>query len=260
MSEVATTNEEQSPEKKRALLEKLLKEKARKNIKSGSLSYGQRALWFMYQIDRKSSAYNIMYAAHVRADVDIAALSRAFQVAINRHATLRTDFKTVHGLPVQQVHPDLERVLERQDARDLDWEQLNQSIQAEADRPFDLEQGPVFRLRLLERRGKTHVLLFTSAHIVSDFWSFDLLFDELELLYQAEVTGQPAVLPALNYEYTNFVQWQEKMLEGEQGEQHWNYWQNQLAGDLPNLDLPTDYPRPAIQTYAGTELSVPTAR
>lgn len=251
MSEVATTNEEHSPEKKRALLEKLLKEKARKNIKPGSLSYGQRALWFMYQIDRKSSAYNIMYAAHVRADVDSAALARAFQVAVNRHATLRTDFKTVHGLPVQQVHPDLELVLERQDVRDLDWEQLNQRIQAEADRPFDLEQGPVFRLRLLERHGKTHVLLFTSAHIVSDFWSFDLLFDELELLYQAEITGQPAVLSALNYEYTNFVQWQEKMLEGEQGEQHWNYWQNQLAGDLPNLDLPTDHPRPAIQTYAG---------
>ncbi|MDP7268040.1 MAG: amino acid adenylation domain-containing protein [Pirellulales bacterium] len=251
MSEAVSANDKQSPQQKRALLEKLLKEKARKETQSGALSYGQRALWFMYQIDRNSSAYNIMYAAHVRADVDVVALTRAFQASAERHAALRTTFKAVHGLPVQTVHPRLEIVLEREDARDLNWDQVNQRMQAEADKPFILEQAPVFRLRLLERRGNTHVLLFTSAHIVSDFWSFDLLFDELEVLYRSETTGEDAALAPLKYEYTNFVQWQEKMLQGPQGEQHWEYWRNQLDGNLTNLDIPTDRPRPAVQSYAG---------
>ena len=152
MSEAVSANDKQSPQQKRALLEKLLKEKARKETQSGALSYGQRALWFMYQIDRNSSAYNIMYAAHVRADVDVVALTCAFQASAERHAALRTTFKAVHGLPVQTVHPRLEIVLEREDARDLSWDQVNQRIQAEADKPFILEQAPVFRLRLLERR------------------------------------------------------------------------------------------------------------
>ena len=90
MSDVVKSSDSQSAEQKRALLEKLLKEKAEKQSKTGSLSYGQRALWFMYQIDRQSSAYNIMYAAHVRADVDFPALESAFQKLVNRHAVLRT--------------------------------------------------------------------------------------------------------------------------------------------------------------------------
>lgn len=251
MSDVIKKGDEQSAEQKRALLEKLLKEKACKEIKSGPLSYGQRALWFMYQIDRKSSAYNIMYAAHVRADVDVVALTSAFQMLVQRHAALRTTFQTVGGLPVQQVHPTLEVLLEREDARELNWDELNQRIQSEADKPFDLQQGPVFRLRLFERRGDTHVFLFTSAHIVSDFWSFDLLFDELEIVYRAEVTGESAELSPTQFEYASFVQWQEEMLQSEQGDQLWNYWHEQLSGELPNLDLPIDRSRPPVQTYAG---------
>ncbi|MEE2781457.1 MAG: amino acid adenylation domain-containing protein [Planctomycetota bacterium] len=251
MSDVVKSSDSQSAEQKRALLEKLLKEKAEKQSKTGSLSYGQRALWFMYQIDRQSSAYNIMYAAHVRADVDFPALESAFQKLVNRHAVLRTHYQAVNGLPVQKVHPEVEVSLVREDARDWDWDELNRQIEAEADRPFDLEAGPVFRIKLYERRGDSHVFLFTSAHIASDFWSFDLLFDELEILYRGEITKTPADLPPIQYEYASFVQWQEEMLQGDQGQKLWDYWHKQLDGPLPNLDLPTDRPRPAVQTYRG---------
>tara|TARA_Y100001933_G_scaffold263432_1_gene324772 strand:- start:21215 stop:26581 length:5367 start_codon:yes stop_codon:yes gene_type:complete len=251
MSDVVKSTENQSAEQKRALLEKLLKEKAEQQAKTGSLSYGQRALWFMYQIDRNSSAYNIMYAAHVRSDVDVPALENAFQTLVMRHPVLRTTYQAVGGLPVQKVHPHVESKIVREDARDLDWETLNQNIEAEADRPFDLEQGPVFRLRIYERRGDSHVFLFTSAHIASDFWSFDLLFDELESLYQGEIVGTKVDLPTLSYDYWGFVKWQEEMLQSEQGHKLWDYWQDQLGGELPNLDLPTDRPRPAVQTYRG---------
>ncbi len=251
MSDVVKSTDKQSAEQKRALLEKLLKEKAEKQAKSGPLSYGQRALWFMYQIDRNSSAYNIMYAAHVRADVDVAAFERAFQKLVERHAVLRTTYEAVSGLPVQKVHSSCDVEIAREDAQDLNWEELNHRIATEADRPFDLEKGPVFRLRLYNRRGEGHVFLFTSAHIASDFWSFDLLFDELELLYRAEVTNTTVELPPLTYDYWGFVQWQEEMLQGDQGKKLWDYWHEQLGGDLPNLDLPTDRPRPSVQTYRG---------
>jgi len=251
MSDVVKPTGKQSAEQKRALLEKMLKEKADQQIKSGPLSYGQRALWFMYQIDRKSSAYNIMYAAHVRSDVDVPSLENAFQKLVSRHAVLRTNYQAVSGLPVQNVHASGEVAIAREDARDWDWEELNRRIKAEADRPFDLEKGPVFRLRIYERHGHGHVFLFTSAHIASDFWSFDLLFDELEVLYRGEIKNTVVELPPLTYDYWGFVQWQEEMLQGEQGKKLWDYWHEQLSGDLPNLDLPTDRPRPSVQTYRG---------
>ncbi|MEK6250309.1 MAG: amino acid adenylation domain-containing protein, partial [Planctomycetales bacterium] len=251
MSDATETGTERSAEEKRELLARLLKERANKDIKTGPLSFGQRALWFMYQLDRHSSAYNIMYAAHVRADLDVEALQRAFQSILNRHSALRTTYSTANGLPVQQVHPTPQFNLEQTDARSLSWQQIEQRLQEEADRPFDLEKGPVFRLQLFKRAGDTHILLFTSAHIVSDFWSFDLMFDELELLYRGEITGEAAPLPALNYDYSSFVEWQEEMLQSDEGERLWDYWHNQLDGQLPNLDLPLDRPRPPLQSYAG---------
>ena len=100
------------------------------------------------------------------------------------------------------------------------------------------------------------MLLFTTAHIATDFWSFDLLFDQLQQLYRANMQGatlraDPANLAPLEYSYLSFVQWQEEMLEGPAGQRHWDYWRGQLAGELPNLDLPLDRPRPPLQTYQG---------
>jgi|GEM_PF-118941 len=261
MSDPTEPNSELSAEHKRELLAQLLQQQARPQPVQRSLSYGQQALWFLYQMDRQSAAYNIMYAAHVRADVDRQALQCAFHDLVRRHAALRTTFATVGGMPMQQVHPDCEVRLEEIDARNLSWPEVRQRLEIEANQPFDLERGPVFRIQHLQRKGATGVLLFTTAHIVTDFWSFDLLFDQLQQLYRTHVQGaakhanvdhaQEAHLTPLNYSYLSFVQWQEEMLQGPAGARLWNYWGEQLAGELPNLDLPLDRPRPPLQTYQG---------
>jgi len=274
MSDTSEPSPKLSADKKRELLAQLLQQQARPqsaeprdaqgHAQGHPLSYGQRALWFLYQMDRRSAAYNIMYAAHVRADVDRQALQHAFQTLIRRHAVLRTTYATSGGLPIQQVHSDWDVRLEVFDARGLSWQQIEQRLEQEANRPFDLEQGPVFRIQLLEREGLTGVLLFTTAHIATDFWSFDLLFDQLQQLYRANMQGatphadtqgekgeKGANLAPLKYSYRSFVQWQEEMLQGAAGQRQWDYWRGQLAGELPNLDLPLDHPRPPLQTYQG---------
>jgi amino acid adenylation domain-containing protein len=266
MSDITEPSPELSATKKRELLAQMLQEQTREQTSlqpveethshGQPLSYGQRALWFLYQMDPRSAAYNIMYAAHIRTDVDRQALQHAFHALVRRHAALRTTFATLGGLPMQQIHSDCDVLLEEIDARSMSWQQVQQRLEQEANRPFDLQQGPVFRIQLLQREGSTGVLLFTTAHIATDFWSFDLLFDELQQLYRANVRGatlhaEGANLAGLKYSYLSFVQWQDEMLQGPAGQRQWNYWREQLGGELPNLDLPLDHPRPPLQTYQG---------
>ena len=144
MSDTSEPSAELSVEKKRELLAQLLRQQARPQTvepapaRGHPLSYGQRALWFLYQMDRRSAAYNIMYAAHIRADVDRQALQQAFQTLIRHHAALRTTYATAGGLPIQQVHPDWDVRLEVLDARGLSWRQVEQRLEQEANRPFTL--------------------------------------------------------------------------------------------------------------------------
>jgi amino acid adenylation domain-containing protein len=252
MSNTLDTNTNLSAEEKRHLLAKLLAEKASRQPVERPLSQGQRSLWFMYQLDPKSSAYNVMYAAHIRRDADHTALEKAFQQLVSRHPVLRTTYSMKGGVPAQVIHPEGKFDLQRVDAQSWDWNELQDKIQQSADVPFDLAQGPVIRAEIFERAEGNNVLLMTAAHIALDFWAFDLLFDELDLLYREEVTGQPANLEPVKVDYTGFVKWQEKMLAGDEGERLWDYWRQQLEGNLPSLDLPTDRPRPPVQSFRGS--------
>ncbi len=238
-------------DEKRRLLARILREKSRAEATARPLSYGERALWFVYQLDRQSSAYNIMYAARVRADLRRDALGRAFQRLVDRHAALRTTYGTQNGVPVAWVHPHRSLSLTTIAASTWDEQSLQRQINAEADRPLDLEQDFMVRVCLFERSGPWHVLLVTAAHIAVDFWSLDLLCDELQRLYREETTGQPAALGPPRAQYTDFVRWQERMLAGPRGEQLWNYWRNELTGPLSPLELPTDRVRSPVQTYRG---------
>jgi len=252
MSEVLQPQREQTGDQKRALLAKLLREKAAAATTTSKLAHGQRALWLLYLLDRHSAAYNVMYAAHLRLGVDLGALRKAFDRLVERHAVLRTTYGMEEGQPVQYVHASGKIQLDVIDTAGWSQEELDHRLQAESDLPFDLENGPVVRVKLYQRANERPVLLFVAHHIALDFWSFELLFDELELLYRATVTGQPAELPPTSVAFTDFVRWQEKMLEGPQGQRQWEYWQQQLAAPLPSLDLPTDRPRPPMQTFRGT--------
>lgn len=241
-----------SSEKKRALLAQLLQKKAEQAKSFYPLSYGQQALWFLYQSTPESAAYNTAFTARIRSHVDVPALQRTFQTLVNRHSSLRTTFSTDdNGEPVQVVHGYQEICFNQIDASIWTWDELYKEVVEVYRQPFDLEQGPVFRVTLFTRSEQDHILLLAFHHIVYDGWSLWILLDELRVLYPAEKEGSRISLPLLEVSYADYVRKQAEMFAGPEGEKLWHYWQQQLSGELPVLNLPTDRPRPPIQTNNG---------
>jgi amino acid adenylation domain-containing protein len=239
-----------SAEEKRALLAQLLQKKA-SSPAIYPLSHNQRAMWFLHQLAPESSAYNVVFTARVLSQVDAAALKRAFQALINRHPALRTRFIIQDGEPVQEVQSYQEISFEEIDSSKWTEEELNQQVVSTQKYPFNLEHGPIFRTHLFRQSATDHILMFVTHHIVFDGWSAWLLLDEFKTLYVAERNGTKANLPPIETKYSDYVQWQAQMLAGPEGERSGQYWSQQLAGELPVLNLPTDRPRPPVQTFQG---------
>ncbi|MGH3634907.1 MAG: non-ribosomal peptide synthetase, partial [Mycobacterium sp.] len=237
-----------SAERKRALLSQLLIEEAENAASVYPLSYGQQSLWFVHKLAPASAAYTITYAGRISGELDVPALERAAQALVNRHPMLRTTYAERDGQPVQLVHPHWPVRIARHSLGAGESE-LEDWIRREPDRPFDLHTGPVLRLTLLQRTPDEHVLLLTVHHIAVDFWSIDVMLDELRLLYAAEHGANPPPPPAERY--VDYADRQTRALAGAEGERLWEYWRDQLAGELPVLALPTDRPRPTVQTYDG---------
>jgi hypothetical protein len=240
-----------SPAEKRALLAELLRKQARDSKSLYPLSYNQQGIWFLYQLAPDSPVYNVNFAARISSDVNVPALRRALQSLLDRHPSLRTTFPAHSGKPVQQIHEHLKVSFAEVDGSTWSGDELNARLLDEAYRPFDLERGPLLRVSLIMRSARDHILLLVVHHIAIDFWSLAILLDELGVLYPAESAGVKAHLPPLALQYTDYVRWQAEMLAGPEGERLWAYWREQLAGQLPVLDLPTDRPRPAVPTHQG---------
>jgi hypothetical protein len=236
---------------KRALLARLLRKKADHSQSVYPLSYNQQGIWFLYQLAPESTVYNVTFAARICSELDIDALRGAFQALVDRHPSLRTTFSVNAGIPVQQVHENPKVHFEQTDAASWTGDELNTRLIADAYRPFDLERGPILRVSLFARSAQEHILLLAVHHIVIDFWSLAIILNEIGVLYPARKAGLPAVLPPLNAQYIDHVRCQAEMLAGADGEGLWRYWHKQLSGHLPVLNLPTDRPRPPIQTYRG---------
>ncbi|HEX8709306.1 MAG TPA: condensation domain-containing protein, partial [Pyrinomonadaceae bacterium] len=219
-------------------------------ISEHPLSHGQKALWFLHQLAPESAAYNLSAAVRLLSEVDPQALQRTFQALVDRHPSLRTTFSASSAEPVQRIHY-MSVNFQHEDASQLDDAQLNQRLVEYAHRPFDLEEESLLRVNLFSRSASEHVLLLAVHHIVADFWSLAVLMHEMGILYQEELAGASSVLPPLALQYTDYVRWQEEMLAGSEGENLWAYWQEQLADAPPVLNLPTDRPRPPVQTYSG---------
>lgn len=219
------------------------------------LSWGQQALWFLQELAPSSAAYNIASAARIRGRLEVAALERAFQSLVDRHRCLRTGFAVIQGQVVQRVSEQAEMCFLYEDASDWPEAFLNDRLIKEAHTPFDLREGPLMQINLFARSHEAHVVLLVVHHIIADFWSMSVLLDELAVLYSAEKNGARAALPPLEVGYQDYVRWQEEMLASQEGERHWAYWQKQLAGDLPYLNLHTDRPRPPAQTFNGASES-----
>ncbi|MBI4587207.1 MAG: amino acid adenylation domain-containing protein [Candidatus Rokubacteria bacterium] len=251
MSDLPKRLSQLSPGEKRALLAELLRKGGRKPRSSYPLGYTQQGIWFLYQLAPEMAAYTISVAAHIRSAIDVAALRQAFQALIDRHPALRTTFTVRNGKPIQEVHDHAPLRFEETDASTWSPAELKERLVQEAHRPFDLERGPVLGVTLFRRSAGDHVLLVAVHHIAIDFWSFVVLMDDLSILYPAQATGLAPSLPPLPMHYADYLAWQADMLAGPEGERLWSYWRRQLAGELPVLDLPTDRPRPPVQTFAG---------
>ncbi len=219
------------------------------------LSFAQKRLWFIDQMQPGSPAYNIPVALRLRGRLDRATLERSLKTIVGRHAALRTVFPIVDGEPAQVVVPEGSFALP---CRDL-FEPGVAGPEAEALRlaredgsaPFDLARGPLFRARLLRLDEDDHVLLLTMHHIVGDGWSIGVLLGELQALYEAFLLGRPPVLPDLPLQYADYAEWEGNRLRGDLIDRQVAYWRKQLAGAPSSLDLPTDRPRPQVATFRG---------
>ena len=218
---------------------------------STSLSYGQQALWFLQQLAPSSAAYTLSYAARLHGMLDVTALSKAWSRLIARHEVLRCRFVTLDGSPRQHFDATAAAALNVEDASRWTEEELIERLQAEAGHPIHVEDGPVCKARLFKRSTGEHVLLLMAHHIAVDLWSVGILMRELRLLYAEETGHGPADLPNSEWSYRDYVAWQEALVAGPDGERLKGYWQQQLAGSTLNLALPTDRPRPPVQTYHG---------
>ncbi|HJT30041.1 MAG TPA: amino acid adenylation domain-containing protein, partial [Pyrinomonadaceae bacterium] len=217
------------------------------------LSYGQRAMWFLYRLAPESPAYNIPVAVRIPGELDSAAFRHAFESLIARHASFRATFHESPdgGGPVQRISEQAAFDFAELDASDWSEAQLRAHLLSEAHKHFDLGTGPVLRVTLLERSAHERVLLLVVHHIVADFWSLATMMRELAAFYDAARDGQSPSLPALALEYTDYVRLQSRAIEGQQGERLAAFWEKQFESEPPKLDLPTDRPRPPVQTFVG---------
>jgi hypothetical protein len=253
---------------KRALLEKRLQSRmaemaeeqtirpARNGENTLPLSFAQQRLWFLDQLEPGSSAYNIATALRLVGPLNLGALERCLNEIVRRHESLRTTF-TVNAAqqPVQVIAPESKLLLRVEDLSALtEAKRETEAIDlatAEAQRPFDLARGPLIRARVLRLATDAHVLLFTMHHIISDGWSMGVLVHEIGALYSAYAQNRESPLLDLPIQYADFAQWQRQWLQGQVLEEQLSYWKQQLAGELPVLSLPADYPRPATQGTNG---------
>jgi amino acid adenylation domain-containing protein len=259
MKNVAKTIVNLSPEEKRVHLEQLLKKKAGGGPKSHTstpLSFAQARLWVLDQLEPGLSTYNMPAALRITGPLNVAVLERSLNEIIRRHEVLRTTIQAVDGQPIQIVARALTLalpVVDLQEESETEREvELRGRITEQIHQPFDLAQGPLLRSVLFRLGMEDHVFLLVVHHIVSDGWSMGVFERELMALYQAFSSGKPSPLPELPLQYGEFAHWQQQWEKGEAFQQQLSYWREQLS-ELPVLELPTDHPRPTMQTHAGAK-------
>jgi amino acid adenylation domain-containing protein len=219
------------------------------------LSFTQRRLWFLYQLDRNVAAYQLRYNLQLTGVIHVDILERSLTEIVSRHEILRTNFVEIEGNPFQIIHPPQPvklSLIDLQEFASAEREtELHRLANQEAQTPFDLENDALVRVTLLRLAPQEHILLITLHHIIADAWSIGLFLRELTSLYKSFVEAKPAILPDLSIQYADFAQWQNQQLTKDTLVNQIAYWEKQLAGIPPVLELPTDRPRPPVQTFNG---------
>jgi amino acid adenylation domain-containing protein len=224
------------------------------------LSFAQQRLWFVEQLEPGTGVYNLPAAYRLRGCLSVRALEQSLNEIISRHEVLRTSFSVSEGQPVQVIAPGLKVKVETVDLRDVSPStreaEAVRFITDESRRAFDLTQAPLLRASVLRLAEQEHILLLVMHHIISDGWSMGVFFRELAALYEAFLEEKPSPLADLSIQYADFSTWQREWMQGETLEAELSYWKPQLRGIPPLLQLPSDRPRPPVQTYAGAERPV----
>ena len=270
MSDLVNNISELSPER-RKLLELLLREQgvdvSRTLILPHSrdrdrfpLSYAQQRLWFLDQLQPGTALYNIPTAVRMRGKLDIPTFQRSVDALVQRHETIRTRFESDAGQPVQIISEELEVPMLIIDLSHLpEPEREAEALRLareEALRPLNLETGPLFCVTLIRLRQEEHIALLTMHHIISDGWSMGVLIGELAALYSAFLKGKPLPLPDLSIQYVDYALWQQRWLDDGRRQEQLDYWKTKLDGAASLLALPTDRPRPAVQSNRGASVDI----
>jgi amino acid adenylation domain-containing protein len=226
----------------------------------GALSFAQERIWFQNQFEMDSYAYNMTGAVRLSGSLNVFAIQQSLDEILRRHEVLRTRVTMVGGIPTQFVLPGCRLALPLLDLAGLeapDQEKcLRSQTSAESLRPFLLEQGPMLRAELMRLDPRSHLLAVTVHHIAADGWSLEILLRELAGFYEVFSIGNPSILAELPVQYLEYADWERRSMRGERQASSLRYWRGQFGGELPLLGLPTDRPRPTIQSFQGAKLSI----
>ena len=219
------------------------------------LSYSEERMWFLHHLQEDAAAYNVATLYRLAGYLDVAALERSFNEVLKRHEILRTSYTTDNGRPVRFIAPSLSIDLPVVDLEFTTQKERDQEIQRyateQAKCSFDLSRPPLLRIALLRENEASHFLLITMHHIVTDIWSMGIFMREwLTLLLDSGQKENPS-LPDLRIQYADFANWQRSYIKTDWLESQLKYWKRKLSGASLVLELPTDYPRPAEQTFRG---------
>ncbi|MDG1463140.1 MAG: condensation domain-containing protein, partial [Gammaproteobacteria bacterium] len=219
-----------------------------------TLSYAQQRIWFLDELEPENPFYNVTLAKRIKGSIDVATLKAALLAVINRHEVLRAYCETIDNEAVLAVNNDInvddgwfsvERLTKNTSETDL-----SERVNAEGRIPVRLSVAPLLRVRLFELSDNESIMVLTTHHFVVDGWSCGLLMREISIAYNALIRKQAIELPKLPVQYADFSDWQNKFLKGPELKRQSQYWREQLE-DLTTLNLPTDLPRPPVQSYQG---------
>jgi aspartate racemase len=223
------------------------------------LSFAQLRLWLLDRLDPNTATYNVPSCFRLKGKFSLAAFEQSLTEIVRRHEALRTCFRAVEGRPVQQIAAPAPFHVSVVDLKGLPEpvreEEVARLALDGARQPFDLGKAPLMRATLFKLAAKEQVLLLNMHHIAFDGWSWGVFERELTALYKAFLNGKPSPLPELSIQYADFAAWQREWLQAEVLHAQLDYWKEKLSGSLPVLDLPTDHPRPGLQTFNGSTVS-----
>lgn len=236
----------------------------RPDVSEFPLSFPQERIWFLEQIEKGNPTYNRPVFLLITGQLKIAALEKSLREIVYRHETLRAVFNSSSGYPHQEIKAEhlLDLIvtdISKLPPQEREAQSIKEAVK-EARTPIDIDEGPLFRIKLIRKNSKEHLLVFVVHHIVFDGWSSKILIRELAAFYEANITGNPSELLVLPIQYADYAYWQRNWLSNELFEEQLSYWMDNLDANPPLLELPTDKKRPSIQSHQGNFDSVHLSR